>query len=237
MDDLLHRPRVKLIFRTNICLRQGWSHRVHGQDSTILDLYPAEELYRASKHAYPRDWAARWLTAGGHFHDGRMIALKHDPVWLKLSAFGYAFAPFDVNSGMRTRDISRSDAMRLCLIDRDTGIPPQNLPPKPEMFFFDALPSAPAATPYLTEGELEERAWWLSAERARGEELLDLVDDRLGARSELDQEEAALYVPLILRAWQEDTTLSQPGSDHWLAPWREAFDESALIAAMQSEGC
>ena len=66
-------------------------------------------------------WQNRWKNAGGKFHGGRMIALKDDPVWTKLSAFGTPYPPFDWGSGMGVRDIDRKTAIDLKLID-DAGI-------------------------------------------------------------------------------------------------------------------
>jgi hypothetical protein len=55
-----------------------------------------------------------------------MIARKNDPIWEKISRFGEPYPPFDYNSGMWTRDISRAEAMELGVIDRDTLINPQD---------------------------------------------------------------------------------------------------------------
>ena len=64
------------------------------------------------------DWPKRWQKAGGKiFPGGRMIALKDDPVWVKLSVFGNPFPPFDWGSGMGLEDIGRKEAIKLGLID------------------------------------------------------------------------------------------------------------------------
>ena len=42
-----------------------------------------------------------------------MIALKDDPVWTGISAFGNPFPPFDFGSGMGVRNISRKEALEL----------------------------------------------------------------------------------------------------------------------------
>ncbi|MBR0198127.1 MAG: hypothetical protein IJQ34_08330, partial [Kiritimatiellae bacterium] len=64
------------------------------------------------------DWPKRWQKAGGKiFPGGRMIALKDDPVWVKLSVFDNPFPPFDWGSGMGLEDIGRKEAVKLGLID------------------------------------------------------------------------------------------------------------------------
>ena len=55
----------------------------------------------------------RWTEAGGRIFSGRMIALKNDPVWLRISDFGHPHPPFAFGSGMDMVDISRIDAVRL----------------------------------------------------------------------------------------------------------------------------
>jgi hypothetical protein len=40
------------------------------------------------------------MQAGGQIFGGRMIALKSDPIWTAISAFGTPYPPFDYNSGM-----------------------------------------------------------------------------------------------------------------------------------------
>ena len=45
-----------------------------------------------------------------------MIALKDDPIWTEISAFGTPYPPFDFRSGMWVRDVSRAEAERLGLL-------------------------------------------------------------------------------------------------------------------------
>jgi hypothetical protein len=48
-----------------------------------------------------------------------MIALKTDPVWAAISRFGTPYPPFDFNSGMGVRDISRRECLSLGIIAED----------------------------------------------------------------------------------------------------------------------
>lgn len=125
LTDLRSDARLNLILDTNVEQAQGYGSWAQGQDEAILDLYPAQELYRAIEAREPRDWSSRWRAAGGREFGGRMIALKDDPIWSAISRFGLPYPPFDFGSGMDVRDIDREEAMALGLIDRDTRIEPQ----------------------------------------------------------------------------------------------------------------
>jgi len=70
---------------TNLQQAQGYGHWAQGQDPAVLDQWPAQELIRVQETRVQRDWAARWASAGGTFFDGRMIALKNDPIWRSSS--------------------------------------------------------------------------------------------------------------------------------------------------------
>ena len=157
VEELLDRGRIRLIFRVNVALRQGWRHWHDGQSEIARTMYPAQELLRVGrppKHA--RDWEARWVSAGGRLVDGRLIALRNDPVWLAISAFEYPFSPFDVRSSMSTRNLDRKTSLSLGLIVSDTRVPAVATPPlRPELFYYDALPGGAFATPYRSEAEMD----------------------------------------------------------------------------------
>lgn len=125
LTDLRSDARLNLILDTNVQQAQGYGSWAQGQDAAILDQWPAQELFRAIQSRVPREWAQRWTDAGGRFFGGRMIALKNDPIWSEISRFGQPYPPFDFNSGMDVRDITRDEAIQLGLIDRDTRIEPQ----------------------------------------------------------------------------------------------------------------
>ncbi|MBI4027886.1 MAG: hypothetical protein HY360_23075 [Verrucomicrobia bacterium] len=127
LQDLSSDARLNLILETNVRMAQGYVYWKQGQDEAILEAFPAQELIRAEDRAIPRDWPGRWAEAGGQFFDGgRMIALKNDPIWTEISAFGLPYAPFDFNSGMDVMDVSRDEAIELGVLDSEDP------PPLPE---------------------------------------------------------------------------------------------------------
>lgn len=132
IEDLSSDGRLNLVLKMNVQMAQGYGNWKQGQDATVLDEFPAQELFRAEARKVPREWIERWrgaggkVFAGGDGEKGRMIALKNDPIWTEISAFGLPYPPFDFNSGMDVRDVDRGEAIALGLIDRDTKIEPQS---------------------------------------------------------------------------------------------------------------
>jgi hypothetical protein len=126
ITDLSSDERINLVLRTNADMASGYGQWLQGQDKAILDQWPAQELYRAAHRMVPRDWATRWVVAGGQTYGGKFIALKNTTIWTAISRFGTPYPPFDFNSGMAVRDVDRKTAMSLGLIDRDTQIQPQD---------------------------------------------------------------------------------------------------------------
>lgn len=125
IKDFSSDARLNLILDTNVRMAQGYGFFQQGQDPAVLDEWPAQELFRAETREKPRDWASRWSAAGGKFFDGgRMIALKNDPVWSAISAFGLPYPPFDYNSGMDVRDIDRAEAVALGLVTEKEAVLP-----------------------------------------------------------------------------------------------------------------
>lgn len=136
IEDLASDGRLNLIVETNVQLAQGYGQFVQSQDDAVLDAFPAQELYRAGNFfsTRQRDWPGKWRAAGGHFYGGgRMIALKDDPIWsLTLEAggfnrFGNPYPPFDYNSGMWVKPVSRREAEAFGLIDPGEAIRPAKL--------------------------------------------------------------------------------------------------------------
>lgn len=78
----------------------------------------------------PRDWPTRWEEAGGEFADGKMLAPINGKIWTAISAFGNPYPPFDFNSGMSVRRVSRERVEAL-----ELRIPNQRQKPVPD---FDA---------------------------------------------------------------------------------------------------
>jgi hypothetical protein len=118
--------RLNLILDTQSKMGNGYGSWIEGQHPSVLLMWPAQEFYRAEDRKEPRDWPSRWSEAGGDFFpgdsdypEGRMIALKNDPIWEDISAFGLPYAPFDYNSGMDLRDIDRDEAIDIGLLDED----------------------------------------------------------------------------------------------------------------------
>lgn len=110
--DLRAERRLNLILDTNRGLAQGYGSFVQGNDPDVLLAFPAQELFRAIEAKEPRDWPARWAAAGGVIQpDGSFLARKDSAVWTRISRFGVPYPPFDFNSGMRVRDVSRRRAV------------------------------------------------------------------------------------------------------------------------------
>lgn len=126
LTDLSSDERLNLILDTNLEMAQGYGRFAQGQDPEILDQWPAQELVRVIDSEKKRDWPARWDRAGGEFFGLRMVALKNDPIWTRISRFGTPYPPFDFNSGMDVQDVDREEAIALGLIDRDTELLPQD---------------------------------------------------------------------------------------------------------------
>jgi len=122
-QGLSRNPRISLIVDTNVDMARGYGSWRQSQETAILDEWPAWEFFRAEERHEPRDWPARWAAAGGTFYpgdsdypEGRMIALKDDPIWEAISAFGLPYAPFDFNSGMDLEDVDRDECERLGIL-------------------------------------------------------------------------------------------------------------------------
>jgi hypothetical protein len=117
--------RLNLIFDMQTGQIQEFAKWKMDQDPDVLDAYPAQEFIRVSPRKHARtDWVRRWKAAGGKLYGGRMIALKTDPVWKKLSRFGNPWPPFDFGSGMGVRDISRREAVKLGLLKEGERVKP-----------------------------------------------------------------------------------------------------------------
>jgi len=120
--DLRTDERLNLTIKTAVNLSYGYGRWRSKQVQAILDMYPCQELYRAFDRSEHRDWPQRWRDAGGRFFsgnggysEGRMIAVKNEPIWEEISAFGEPYPPFDFDSGMSLRDINREEAITLGL--------------------------------------------------------------------------------------------------------------------------
>jgi hypothetical protein len=107
LTDVASSTRLGLIFDMQLRMAQGYAQRKMDLDPDVLDAFPAQELVREEERKQPRDWESRWQAAGGQLSDGRMIALKTDPVWTKISRFGTPWPPY----------VGREEAEQLGLIE------------------------------------------------------------------------------------------------------------------------
>lgn len=135
LQDLSSTARINLQLETNVDTARGYGWDLQGQDPDVLDEWPAQELVRDFvPKGKERDWAARWARVGGEFFDGRMVALKNDPIWSKLGdsdifpdGLDNPYPPFAFNSGMGVRDIDRDEAEQLGLIEANQEVFPRDL--------------------------------------------------------------------------------------------------------------
>lgn len=140
IEDFSSDRRLELVIRTNTQMAQGYGYDRQGQEESVLDEWPALELFRAEDRVQERNWQSRWMTAGAAsgqddgwgIFGGRMVALKNHPIWDELGnprlfedGIGNAYPPFAFGSGMDVRDVSRAEAMEMGLIDRDMRIRPR----------------------------------------------------------------------------------------------------------------
>lgn len=140
LQDLSSAGRLGLIWQMNLDQAHGYASWKAGMDQDILDAFPAQELVRDFEREERRMWPQIWLDHNGVFYgekgsnpdyplsDGRMIALKTDPIWTAISRFGTPWPPFDWGSGMGLRDIGRKEAERLGLLDPEDPMIPQSTP-------------------------------------------------------------------------------------------------------------
>ena len=118
IHDLFSQARLDAIIKTNVAQARGWMQYMEGTTPGAFAAFPAQEFTRIRHSRQPRgDWPQRWAKAGGKTYAGRMIALKDDPVWERLSVFGNPFPPFDWGSGMGVLGVDRKTAIGLGLVD------------------------------------------------------------------------------------------------------------------------
>jgi len=123
--DLHARARLDLIMDTNVRQARGWAQWREATTPGALAAFPAREFVRVGRRDKERkNWPERWAAAGGRIFGGRMVALKNDPVWTRLSRFGTPYPPFDFNSGMGVHEIDWDEAVELGLL-KDDDPPPK----------------------------------------------------------------------------------------------------------------
>lgn len=133
LKDITSEARLELIFNTNIQQARGYAYWKRGQNSNVLDGWPAQELIRVRSVRVPRgtdgrteSWPERWARVGGSFAGPakRMVALKTDAIWERISRFNDPWPPFDFNSGMGIREIDREEAIRLGILKTEEQLAP-----------------------------------------------------------------------------------------------------------------
>lgn len=116
LQDLYSKRRLDTIIKTNVEQARGYVRHLDGMKPGAFAAFPGQELIRVRERKEKRDWATRWKNAGGRFYNGRMIALRDDPIWERISVFGNPFPPFDWGSGMGVRAVSRRDSIALGVV-------------------------------------------------------------------------------------------------------------------------
>ncbi len=117
IKDLFSKARLDVILKHNLRQARGMIQRASGMSPGAFAAFPAQEFKRThTRQTQRKDWPERWRKAGGKVYGGRMIALKTDPVWERLSVFGNPFPPFDWGSGMGVIDVDRKTAIELGLV-------------------------------------------------------------------------------------------------------------------------
>lgn len=115
--------RIALVVDVNRAQAQGYARFKRSSSGGALLAFPCQELLRVRDSKVKRDWTNRWTALQGKLTNGRMIALKSDTIWAALSRFGTPYPPFDFNSGMGIRDISRREAIALGVMTADQTQP------------------------------------------------------------------------------------------------------------------
>jgi hypothetical protein len=109
-------------------LASGYLRWVEQKNIDELDIYPASQLFNLYKHAEAVDWLQKWRDNGGRvFERNEMIALKNDPIWIRISAFHLPFPPFDLDSGMDVDGVPRREAEKLGLISSNQMVEPMSV--------------------------------------------------------------------------------------------------------------
>jgi hypothetical protein len=126
---------LKHIWEFSVGMAHGYAQWKTGQNEPVLAAAPAMELIRISQST-SRDWPEIWQASGGAFYGepesdypnapGRMIALKNDLIWQRISSFGTPWAPFDQEGSVGTKNVRRREAQQLGLIQ-----PKERLQPVP----------------------------------------------------------------------------------------------------------
>lgn len=128
VQDPTSERRLGLIWDIQKKMAQGFARWKGGQDPEVLNAFPGYEFKRVAERKEKRlNWPERFIAAGGQIIGGRMVALKNDPCWEKLSVFGTPWEPFDYGSGMGLVNLGRLECEKLGLIKPGEVFQPKDL--------------------------------------------------------------------------------------------------------------
>jgi len=114
VDSNCREVKARLFCETATSLRSNFSYWLQGMDKDVLSEFPAHRLIRVLDDVKEVvNWEQFWISQGGRIFAGKMIALKWDPIWWKISAFNLPFAPFQLGSGYELEDVDRSESESL----------------------------------------------------------------------------------------------------------------------------
>ena len=128
IKDLSTTARMKVTLETNLAQARGWAqHNTSMQNTTR----PGFRLFRAGHAAAPRAWATRWQQAYAQLspqeqqyatsgnNEADLCALKISRIWSLISRFGTPYPPFDFNSHMRLKSLTRQECTALGILPLD----------------------------------------------------------------------------------------------------------------------
>lgn len=189
LRDISSSARINLMLDTQQELLFSAGQKAAGM--TRLETWPAWELVRMRTVAVPRGFAARkaglvpvpgaawkdrWVAAGGTLLNGRMMALKTDPIWAALgdsSLFRDALdvdrPPFAFNSGMGWEEV-RWDEWEAAA-GKEAGKAEKTAAPRP--LNEDLKVSVKKLPPDLAESLRKDLAAELEGSELRYKEALD----------------------------------------------------------------
>jgi hypothetical protein len=117
LQDIRSEARLRLIFQTNIATSYGYGSWRQGMEPAVLDAFPAARVVRnpGAEDERPR-----------HSQEEGNVRLKTDePYWadymnaVEIGGFQTPWPPYGFNSFIDQEDVSRSEAERLQLVQKD----------------------------------------------------------------------------------------------------------------------
>ena len=106
--------KIQLCIDTFQGLTNGFARWFHEPSKDYKEQYPARELTKVLEVSETVNWIERWQNCGGKIYSSdRMVAPIDDPIWLRISDFGFPFPPFALNSGMGWEAVSREEFLDL----------------------------------------------------------------------------------------------------------------------------